>query len=232
MSDLTIEIGVSTYSDTAQTALTNYDLGILYLQRNNCKQALACFLSTYADKSDPNYLLACCKIMQMYLYGIGVESSQQQTESYAGVIRKNIAWFIQQAERGNKDAQFHLVDLYLHGIGVEQNFKQAIAWCMVAAKQDHVVAKLYLGIMYRDGYGVISDYRSSYYWFEQAAKQGSVVGKLNLYQAARTLKLQGRTLATIGLDQMPDNNAHNEEVMLQQQLPINELRQRRRNQVW
>ncbi len=58
---------------------------------------------------------------------------------------------LSQAKTGNQQAQFFLAKRYQKGLGIQQNFQQAIQWYTTAAKQDIAPAQLNLAMMYIRG---------------------------------------------------------------------------------
>lgn len=80
------------------------------------------------------------------------------------------------AEQGNAEAQFNLGSLYYQGLGVAQNYKEAVQWIYKAAEQGHVSAQTTLGSLYAEGvHGVIEkDYPPALMWFLFAAAQGDM----------------------------------------------------------
>ncbi|MBD3727627.1 MAG: sel1 repeat family protein, partial [Moraxella osloensis] len=58
---------------------------------------------------------------------------------------------LSQAKSGNQQAQFFLAKRYQKGLGIHQNFQQAIQWYTTAAKQDIAPAQLNLAMMYIRG---------------------------------------------------------------------------------
>lgn len=79
---------------------------------------------------------------------------------------------INQARAGNQQAQFFLAKRYQKGLGIAQNYQQAIQWYTTAAKQDIAPAQLNLAMMYIRGEGVQPNAQQARYWLEKAAKLG------------------------------------------------------------
>ncbi len=52
------------------------------------------------------------------------------------------------------DAQYRLAEMYLHGLGGEENSRQAVRWFMLAARKGHTAAQTMLGLLMLDGIGV------------------------------------------------------------------------------
>jgi uncharacterized protein len=61
-------------------------------------------------------------------------------------------------------AQSALAYLYLAGLGVQQDDKQAVTWFRRAAERDYALAQYYLGWMHEYGRGVVQDYTEAIYW--------------------------------------------------------------------
>jgi len=78
------------------------------------------------------------------------------------------------AEQGNRDAQFNLGSLYYQGLGVSQDYQEAVKWMRRAAEQGHVSAQTTLGTIYARGVQGENekDYPQALMWFIFAAAQG------------------------------------------------------------
>lgn len=76
------------------------------------------------------------------------------------------------AEQGNAAAQVNLGNLYMKGLGVEQNYPLALDWYRRAAEQGERMAQSKLGILYYHGLGTGKDPAEAARWFEKAAGQG------------------------------------------------------------
>jgi TPR repeat protein len=62
--------------------------------------------------------------------------------------------------------------MYDKGLGVQQNYQQAVQWYRNAADQGDASAQYWLGVMYYKGQGVQQDYQQAVQWFRKAADQG------------------------------------------------------------
>lgn len=82
------------------------------------------------------------------------------------------------AEQGDARAQHLLGVLYVHGLGVAQNYQEGIKWLNAAATRGHLDAQLELARLYQSGEGVSRDYRETARWYRQAAEQGDVGAQL------------------------------------------------------
>ena len=85
-----------------------------------------------------------------------------------------------QAEQGDVEAQFRLGSMYFSGVGIPQDYVEAVKWYQLAAEQGHVVAHSMLGLMYNNGRGVLQDYVEAVKWDRLAAEQGYAWAQYNL----------------------------------------------------
>ena len=84
------------------------------------------------------------------------------------------------AEGGDTTAQWNLGVMYDTGVGVPQDYKEAVKWYTKAAEQGDVDAQNNLGAMFDNGEGVVQDYKEAFKWFTKAAEQGDVDAQYNL----------------------------------------------------
>ncbi|HUW26914.1 MAG TPA: tetratricopeptide repeat protein [Gallionella sp.] len=84
------------------------------------------------------------------------------------------------AEQGVSEAQFILGSIYEAGIGVPQNYTEAVKWYRRAAEQGNTKAQSKLGAMYDIGIGVPQDYTEVIKWWRLAAEQGDAFAQCNL----------------------------------------------------
>jgi len=91
------------------------------------------------------------------------------------------------AEKGDRDAQFNLAQMYAAGRGVPQDYVAAAAWFSKAAQQGDVGAQRFLGQMYWMGHGVPKSVPEAINWWSAAARNGDVLAAYSL----GTLYLQG-----------------------------------------
>ena len=69
------------------------------------------------------------------------------------------------------DAQRWIGLTYRQGLGVRQDFAQALIWFRKAADQGDELAQFFLGVMYRDGNGVPQDKAQALVWYHKSADQ-------------------------------------------------------------
>ena len=76
------------------------------------------------------------------------------------------------AELGDYAAQSNLGLMYSHGLGVSQDYAEAVRWYRLAAEQGNADAQYNLGLMYAYSKGVIQEYSTAHMWFNIAARNG------------------------------------------------------------
>lgn len=117
-----------------------------------------------------------------------------QKKDYAAAVKE----WRPLAEKGDAPSQFNLGLMYVDGLGVPQDFNQALTWFERSAQQDYAKAQLNLGAMYAGGKGVKRDYIQAYKWLNVCAAKGEqkcvvqrdlVAQKLKPKQLAQAQKL-------------------------------------------
>ena len=71
--------------------------------------------------------------------------------------------------------------MYQKGLGVEQDYSEALFWYKKAAGKENAAAQNQLGRMYETGLGVEQDYTKAVYWYRKAAGQKNVNALANLH---------------------------------------------------
>jgi len=84
------------------------------------------------------------------------------------------------AKSGDVDSQTMLGEMYLDGIGVEQNTKKAYFWIQKAANSSDREAQYLLGFMYENGIEVKQNISQAVTWYEKAASKGDTMAMYNL----------------------------------------------------
>lgn len=97
-----------------------------------------------------------------------------------GHVLKALPLYLPLAEQGNAEAQFQIGLIYVNGLELAKDDKQAVAWFSKAAKRGHKEAQTKLGFMYATGKGVERNYNLAFYWCYKAAEQGDVIAQYNL----------------------------------------------------
>ena len=81
------------------------------------------------------------------------------------------------AEGGDTTAQWNLGVMYDTGVGVPQDYKEAVKWYTKAAEQGDVDAQNNLGAMFDNGEGVPKDLVQAYAWYDVANANGQEKAK-------------------------------------------------------
>ena len=87
------------------------------------------------------------------------------------------------ASHGTAEAQYELGFLYYNGMGVPQDYAEAVKWYRLAAEQGFAEAQHDLGVMYLEGKGVPQDYVLAHMWFNLAASHIPASNKADLESA-------------------------------------------------
>jgi len=111
-----------------------------------------------------------------------------QQKSYALDTEADINKIISSAQQGDAEAQYNLGVMYAQGLGVTQNYAEAVKWYRKAAEQGYAAAQFNLGGMYHQGQGVPQeampdgewDYSEAMKWYRKAAEQGHANAQSNL----------------------------------------------------
>ncbi len=92
------------------------------------------------------------------------------------------------AEQGYAPAQFDLGGFYYNGLGVPQNYAEALKWYRLAAEQGHAGAQFDLASIYANGLGVPQDDTEALRWFRLADEQGIAGAQINIAFILATVK--------------------------------------------
>ena len=120
-----------------------------------------------------------------------LESARQAYES--GDYKTVTELLIPLAEAGDAEAQTDLGFMYANGLGVPQDYTEALKWYRKAAIQGYTKAQYALGAMYANGIGVPQDYVQSYAWFQLAAEGGlekASAARMDLRRAMNSNELE------------------------------------------
>lgn len=178
-------------------------LAFLYMDGKGVPEdhARAYDLLCEAERKGSKYAVAILGLF--YMHGIIVEPDalealrrfedgykNTQIPGLAGIIAyyyighedytKALQYAQESADKGNKAGFKALGDLYLHGLGVEQNDQLAFENYMQAAAQGEETALNQIGWMYQNGCGTDADPEQAFFWYNEAAQKGSDVGMANL----------------------------------------------------
>ena len=86
--------------------------------------------------------------------------------------RKAMDEWLPMAENDDANAQYSIGSMYLKGLGVLQDYKEAEKWITRSAVCGHVDAQYALGCMYAKAEGVPQDLVCALTWFNVAAANG------------------------------------------------------------
>jgi len=98
----------------------------------------------------------------------------------AGDHEKAYKLLLPLAEAGDAKAQHSLCGMYHEGLGVSQDYAEAVKWCSKAAVQGLAHAQINLGGMYNQGLGVPQDIAEALKWYRKAAEQGYTLAQSNI----------------------------------------------------
>lgn len=105
-----------------------------------------------------------------------------QTSTQATALPSNEEFYSlrEPAASGNAQAQFKLGNHYFDGLGVAQDYGQALIWYRKSAAQNYAPALNQLGSMHQHKWGLPRDYKRAMNYYRLAAKQGYSVAEYNL----------------------------------------------------
>jgi len=102
------------------------------------------------------------------------------SHSAASIAQTHYQSLKAQAAQGDSRAQYSLGLFYEGGMGVPQDYQEAVRWYGFAAEQQHSRAQFNLGVMYANGRGVPQDFSEALKWYRLAAGQGLLDAQYNL----------------------------------------------------
>ena len=94
----------------------------------------------------------------------GVAGAQNAYADTLSDAKQAFVWYEKAAKQGLAVAQTHLVDCYVHGIGVSVDYAVAKQWCEKAVAQDYCVAQYFMAEYFIR--------REQYELYKKAAEQG------------------------------------------------------------
>ena len=84
-----------------------------------------------------------------------------------------IEFYLEKANQGNVYALNDIGNLYYNGIGINQDYSEALKWYEKAAEAGSNDAMNNIGMMYNYGRGVKQDYKNAMDWYNKAADNGN-----------------------------------------------------------
>jgi len=128
----------------------------------------------YSHSAEKGYAKSQYMLGLIYAYG------DLLTQSF----EKAVFWLKKAADQGDTDAQYELGRLYLKGLGVEKNQKEAFRLISTSCENDKCCNEPghlhLLGTMYANGLGCRQDYRAARSCFLQAAKLNDIESMVDL----------------------------------------------------
>ena len=91
------------------------------------------------------------------------------------------------ALNGNADAQYNLGIMYASGLGVIQDYNEAVKWFRLSSSQGNAQAQKIYGLMYASGRGVTQDYVRAHMWLNISASSGDKNAEANLDIVAKKM---------------------------------------------
>ncbi len=95
-----------------------------------------------------------------------------------GDYRSAFDLFMQAAEFGNQEAQWHVGEMMFHGEGVVENIEEGFNWITKAAQNGYAPAQSLLGGMLLQGKNIPKDSVEAERWISLGARQGDPAGQL------------------------------------------------------
>ena len=132
----------------------------------------------YAQMSHENCLKALDNLKDGIKSYLRVDHNQSTEKNYA----KALKLFRPLVDQGNADAQYHLAQMYIGGLGASRDYPKAIKLYLLSAAQGHELAQHRLGLLYKEqeGEGVRKDYKKAVKFFHLAAGQGNADAQYQL----------------------------------------------------
>ena len=112
------------------------------------------------EAADAGYPVAFSNIGGTYQFDLG---------NYAEALK----WYRKGADIGDVASQTHLAEMYLDGVGVEQNLAEALRWYEPSAANGYSLSEYKIGLIYlRGDQHVRRDPERAITWFRKAAENG------------------------------------------------------------
>lgn len=153
----------------------------------------------YKLAAEQGHSEAQCDLAELYQYGNGIEQNFAEAQKWYKLAAEQghdgataklkilndmlLQLLMQDAEQGDKIAQFKLGYKYHRGDGVRRDHVEAIKWYTLAAEQGHVKAQFNLAYLYIHGRSVKHDTTESVKWYKAAAEQGDANAQYYLAQS-------------------------------------------------
>ena len=135
----------------------------------------------YKKAAEQDYDPAQSELAHIYLLGsYGVPKNHERAMELFLKAATPVSDGVGIYKNGYPTAQHSLGTIYAEGMGVNQNYIEALKWYRMAAEQRYTESQYSLGVMYYKGNGVNQDLKEAANWYQKAAEQGHVRSLLNL----------------------------------------------------
>jgi localization factor PodJL len=114
------------------------------------------------------------------LESASLDAVDEAPEIDAEIDTETVQRFLAAARKGSPEAQYNVGILYAEGLGVTQDYGEALAWFERAAEQGLANAQYNLAAMHEHGLAGARDAAKARQWYRRAAEQGHSQSQHNL----------------------------------------------------
>ena len=138
-------------------------------------------LQCFTSSSSPFSLTACLLLLWLFFSSPTAEANQSEKGTASPEnVGSDVAKLRDQADGGDAIAEYRLGSLYMTGMVVTSDYKEAARYMHLAAEQGLPEAETVMGYLYENGKGVPRDYRKAFDYYAAAAKRGDLTAANNL----------------------------------------------------
>ncbi|HJH04394.1 MAG TPA: sel1 repeat family protein [Victivallis vadensis] len=167
------------HSDKYRINASFTNANLLTVIQNICKLGNLEFRYTdgillFAPRETPSSPVASQPHKQVVAKSAGTRQSFQQGMSCYDKkeYTKAFQLFLEEAKKGDAEAEFWVGRCYDRGEGVQKNYQAALEWYTRSAEQGYFKAQHNLAILYYEGKGIKRDDGKAFHWAMKAAEQG------------------------------------------------------------
>lgn len=170
-------------------AFAEYYIGALHAFGLGVPQNYHEAMKWYLKSAQTGYPIAESEIGSLYANGLGVPQDYQEAMKWyrkadapgvlsdGRIFKKGVMY---QSGPGDPEVKTKIGYLYEKGLGVSQDYQEAVKWYRKAAALGNVVAENNIGNLYIEGHGVPRDYQKAMEWLLKAASQGDTPAETNI----------------------------------------------------
>ncbi|MBR9651483.1 SEL1-like repeat protein [Thalassovita aquimarina] len=158
--------GLKRHAEETGTALAQYRYGRVLIEGKGGPRDATAARDWLEKAVEQNHAEAAVLLGRMYL------SAKKNSTNYRPDRAAEL--FSNAAARGQSEAQYYLALLYLQGVGIEEDQKQAFNWFLAAAEGGHVQAQYELSKAFARGRGTKKNDEEAARWLAEAAAAGHV----------------------------------------------------------